>query len=172
MNRHRAMTLIEMVVCLALLAMMTTVAVSWMTASLKAQSREQEQTSWIRSSHALLDLIGNDLVTVDRLDTGGRQRSPRVVVDEHSIQIRTRSDGNAGTHVYSLNAQLSQVNRLGTQSDLVGNEPPLLGQVERFTAVIELPSETHVLPSLRVVLVGTAGERIERIYVLGRGDVE
>lgn len=172
MKASRAMTLIELLVSLALLAVISVTAASWMTMMLRTQSTTSADVAWDRSASAVLDLIERDLFVVDRLDVGGRGNTPRVEVADGDLRIRTRDHGSVGVVEYSFDQREQQVTRSPIGSESRRSEPPLLGDVEGCSIVIEEQSELAPLPILRVRLERSDGQGLERTYTIAIEDIQ
>ena len=172
MNTRRAITLVELLATLSLLTIMSVVSVSWMTTVLRAQSRITTQADWHRASVAVLDLIGQDMITVDRLDTGGRSRTPRIVVEDNMLQIRSRDHNGVGTKQYSFDSNTYQIRRQRAGNRAQSNQIALLGDTEMFECVLEQPSEERAMPVLKVSLIATDGREAHRTYILALEDVQ
>ena len=172
MKATRAMTLIELLVSLSLLAVISVAAASWMTTMLRTQSTTSADAVWDRSASAILDLIARDLFVVDRLDVGGRGNTPRVEIADGNLRIRTRDHGFVGTVEYSLVPRESQIARSLIGAASSESQPPLLGDVADFTFEIEDQSELVSLPVLRVRLERSDGQSLERAYSLAIEDIQ
>lgn len=172
MKTSRAMTLIELLVSLSLLAVISMVGASWMSASLGTQSVASDDASWNRSAAAALGLIEQDLFAVDRLDSSGRRGMPRVEVDGPRLRIRTRDNGYTGVIEYLWNAEGKRIVRGPISEDSGGSEPPLLGDVAVFSVQIEQQSEIVPLPVLRVWIERSDGHSLRRTYTLSIEDTQ
>lgn len=172
MNRRRGITLVELLATLSLLTIMSVVSVSWMTTVLRAQSRSTSQADWHRASIAVLDLIGQDVLTVDRLDTGNRSRTPRIVVEDNTPRIRTRNDNGVGTQRYILDPNTHQIRRQREGYRARSNPIALLGDTQVFECVLVLPSDERAMPMLNVSLVANDGREVHRAYILDLEDVQ
>jgi len=171
MKASRAMTLIELLVSLSLLAIISVVSASWMSMMLRTQSTVSADASWEGSGFAALGLIERDLLVVDRLDVGGRGDTPRVEIFDGKLRIRTRENRYVGVIEYSLDSTKKQIFRnTGTASRSA--DPPLLGDVEEFSFEIEEQSEILPLPLLRVRLMSDNGSTMERTYMLVTEDLQ
>lgn len=172
MSTRRGITLIELLATLSLLTILSVVSVSWMTTVLRSHSRSTSQASWHRASVSVLDLIGQDVLTVDLLDTGGQSKTPRIVVTDNILRIRTRNQTGVGTQQYSFNQSSSELNRQfqgqRTQTNLVA----LLGETKAFVSALIPPSEERAMPILMVSLIAHDGREIHRTYILEREDVQ
>jgi len=169
MINRRGITLVELLATLSLLTLMSVISVSWMTTVLRSQTRSDLDANWGRASVSVLDLIGRDVLSVDRLDAGDGSGLPRVGVEENMVRIRTRDDSGAVVHRYVFDPLLGNMYRHDPGGD---RGPVILGLVEEFGVELELPSEQISLPIMRVLLVGQDGRRVERAYILGREDVQ
>ncbi len=172
MNTRRAITLVELLATLSLLTIMSVVSVSWMTTVLRAQSRTTSQADWHRASVAMLDLIGQDVMAVDRLDTGSRSRTPRIVVEDNTIQIRSRDHNGAGTQRYFFDSNTYQIRRQRAGDRAQAGQIALLGDTQVFECVLEQPSDERAVPVLKVSLIATDGRESHRTYTLALEDVQ
>lgn len=169
MTTRPGITLIELLATLSLLTLMSVISVSWMTTVLRSQSMSDVDANWERASASVLDLIGRDVLSVDRLDSGSGSGVSRVGVGENTLRIRTRDSSGAGVCQYVFEPATGNMYR---QNSGDGKGQVLLGFVEGFGVELELPSEQGALPILRVSLVGQDGRRVERAYILDREDVQ
>jgi len=172
LNARPGITLIELLATLSLLTLLSVVSVSWMTTTLKSQSAAENNSNWARASGAVLDLIGQDLLTVDRLDTDGRSRKPRVTAEEHQLSIRSRSQLGVGAFHYVFEPISGKLHRRWNGKQESQEAIALLGRIDSFSAQMDMPSETQATPSLLVTLVSDDGQQIQRIYILDREDVQ
>lgn len=172
MKNHRGLTLVELLATLSVLTVLSIISVSWMTTILRSQSMATSKTNWSRASIALLDLIGQDILVVDRLDTGGRSRSPRVRIADDNLEIRTRDDHGIVTQSYGYDDETSEVQRRRANERAHREQIALLGETAAFTCEIELPSELRALPVLRVSLVAVDGRAVHRTYILEQEDAQ
>lgn len=172
MNTRRGITLIELLATLSLLTILSIVSVSWMTTVLSSQSRLTSQASWHRASVAVLDLIGQDVLTVDRLDTGGRSNTPRIVVEDNILRIRTRGYEGVGTQQYSFDQGSSELHRQYQGQRRQANQVALLGETKAFVCELMLPSEERAMPILTVFLVANDGREVHRVFILDQEDVQ
>lgn len=171
MKTSRAMTLIELLVSLSLLAVISMIGASWMTMMLRTQSTAIADGAWDRSASAVLDLLERDIFVVDRLDVGGRGSTPRVGITDGILRIRTRDQGIAEVIEYTFNQEKNQITRstIGAESRDAG--PPLLGEVAEFSIDIELQSELTPLPILHTRLEHADGRSYERTFTLAVEDI-
>ena len=167
------MTLIEMLVSLSLLAVLVTVAVSWMTSTLSRQENDLEQSRWDRAAYMLLDQIGRDLSQVETIDEARRRGDPRVWIEDEVLSIRTTDRGEPITQQYAFDPAAGVVLRsiLGQRTRPV-EYPALLGQVDSLQLELVLPSNERVLPVLRVELRSDGGRILRRTYLLKPEDVQ
>jgi len=172
MNTRRGITLVELLVTLSLLTIMSVVSVSWMTTVLGAQTRLTSQADWHRASIAVLDLIGQDMLTVDRLDAGSRSRTPRIVVEDNTLSIRTRNDNGVGTQRYIFDPNTHQIRRQRVGERAQSNPTALLGDTQVFECVLAFPSDERAMPLLSVSLVANDGREVHRTYILDLEDVQ
>ena len=172
MNVPRGVTLFELLATLSLLTILSIVSVSWMTTVLRSQSISTSQASWHRASVAVLDLIGQDILVVDRLDTRERSNTPRITVEDNILRIRTRSYEAVGTHLYSLDHGLSELHRQYQGQQRQATQIALIGEAQAFVCELMLPSVERAMPILTVSLVANDGREIHRTYVLDREDVQ
>lgn len=172
MNTRRGITLIELLATLSLLTILSVVSVSWMTMVLRSQSRLTSQASWHRTSVEVLDLIGQDMLTVDRLNAGGRSNTPRIVVEDNIIRIRTRSHEGVGIQQYSFDQGSSELHRQYQGQQIQANQVALIGETQAFVCELMLPSEERAMPILTVSLVANDGREIHRTYILDREGVQ
>lgn len=172
MNTRRGITLIELLATLSLLTILSIVSVSWMTTVLRSQSRLTSQASWHRASVAVLDLIGQDVLTVDRLDTGGRSNTPRIVVEDNILRIRARDHEGLSTQQYSFDEGSSELHRQYQGQRRQADQVALLGDTQAFVCELMLPSEERAMPILTVSLVANDGREVHRAFILDREDVQ
>ena len=172
MSTRRAITLVELLATLSLLTIMSVVSVSWMTTVLRAQSRSTSQADWHRASIAVLDLIGQDVLTVDRLDTGGRSRTPRIVVEDSTLRIRSRDENGVGIQRYAFDSNSNQIRRQQIGDRAQAGQIALLGDTQVFECTLMLPSEERAMPVLNVWLVANDGREVHRTYILALEDVQ
>jgi len=169
MTTRRGITLVELLATLSLLTLMSVISVSWMTTVLRSQSRSVVDANWGRASVSVLDLIGWDVLSVDRLDAGSASGVPRMGVEENVLRIRTRDGSGVGVHQYVFEPATGNLYR---QDGGLKKGRVFLGLVEGFGIELELPSEQRLLPVLHVSLIGHDGHRVERTYILDREDVQ
>ncbi len=167
------MTLVELLVSLSLLAVLVSVAVSWMTTIVSRQGRDLEQSRWLRSAHLVLDLVGRDLTQLDMIDDERRHGDPRVWLEDGELFIRTTEAGVPSTQRYALDAHLGCVKRISVDAlSSAEQAAPLLGETESLQIEIAMPSQTQALPSLRVEIRSVAGKTRSRSYRLRTQDVQ
>lgn len=172
MKKHHGLTLVELLATLSLLTIMSIISVSWMTTILRSQSLSTSKANWSRASIALLDLIGQDILIVDRLDTGGRSRLPRVRIVENNLVIRTRDHQGIGSQSYIFDIVSNEIHRIRASERIQSNQITLLGETTAFRCEIEIPSELRTLPVLRVSLIAVDGREIQRTFILEQEDVQ
>jgi len=172
-TNRRGMTLIEMLVSLSLLAVLVTVAVSWMTSTLSRQGKDLEQSRWDRAAYMVLDQIGRDLSQVETIDETRRRGDPRVWIEDEMLSIRTTDRGEPITQQYGFDPIEGVVLRsvLGQRVRTV-DQPAMLGQVYGVQLELVLPSNERVLPVLSVELRSEGGQTLRRTYVLSSEDVQ
>ncbi len=172
-TNQRGMTLIEMLVSLSLLAVLVTVAVSWMTSTLSRQGKDLEQSRWDRAAYMVLDQIGRDLSQVEMIDESRRRGNPRVWIDDEVLSIRTTDRGEPVTQQYVFDPAEGVVLRsiMGQRLRPV-DQPAMLGQVSGLQLELVLPSNERVLPVLSVELRSDEGQSHRRTYVLRPEDVQ
>ena len=167
------MTLVELLVSLSLLAVLVSVAVSWMTTIVSRQGRDLEQSRWLRSANLVLDQVGRDLTQLDMIDDEWRRGDPRVWIEDGALFIRTTEAGVPSTHRYALDAHLGCVKRISVDAQSSGEQAaPLLGDTESLQIEIAMPSQTQALPSLRVDIRSVGGQTRSRSYRLRTQDVQ
>lgn len=172
MSNRRAMTMIELVVSLALLGVISIVSASWMTATLRTQNASTKDSRWDRSAYAVLASIERDLLMVDWLESSGRSRNPRVSTSSGQILIRTRENGLVRQIAYRSDDTFGVLYRMNNGDRIPRGEPPLLGELDRFTAEIEAAPESSQLSVLRVRLARSDGRSLERSYTLSMEDTQ
>lgn len=172
MRASRAMTLIELLVSLSLLAVISVVAASWMTMMLRTQSTTSTDAVWDRSASAVFNLIARDIFVVDRLDVAGRGNVPRVEIADGKLRIRTRDRGYVGTVEYSFDPGEEQVTRSTIDTKPSGSAAPLLGDAKGFSFEIKEQSELVPFPVLRVRMERSDGLSLERTYTLAIEDTQ
>ena len=171
-SRH-GMTLVELLVSLSLLAVLVSVAVSWMTTIVSRQGRDLEQSRWLRSANLVLDQVGRDLTQLDMIDDDWRRGDPRVWIEDGALFIRTTEAGVPSTQQYALDTHLGCVKRTSVDVRSGGEQAaPLLGNTESLKIELEMPSQAQVLPSLWVEIRSLAGETRSRSYRLRTQDVQ
>lgn len=170
-RRRRAMTILELLTSLVLLAVLIGVCTAWMTASLRQRQDAVGRTKWERAALATLDLIGRDLINIEGLDPQNASRTPRVVGQASQLEIRTRDRGRLGVMRYGIDRR-GGLRRVAAGAREEAQSPPLLGEIASFTAEITMPSEAHALPVLRVSIGSVRGDVIGRAYTLTAGDVQ
>lgn len=167
------MSLVELLVSLSLLAVLVSVAVSWMTTIVSRQGRDLEQSRWIRSAHLVLDQLGRDLTQLDMIDDEWHRGDPRVWLEDGALFIRTTEAGVPSTQRYALDTQLGCVKRTSVDAQSNAEQAaPLLGETESLQIELMMPSQTQALPSLRVVIRSLGGQTRSRSYRLRTQDVQ
>lgn len=172
MRSRRGMTIVELLVSLSLLAVLVSVAVSWMTTIVSRHGRDLEQSRWIRSAHLMLDQVGRDLTQLDMMDNEWRRGDPRVWLEDGVLFIRTTEAGVPSTQRYALDSQIGCVKRTSVDARSSGEQAaPLLGDTESLQIEIAMPSRAQGLPSLRVEIRSVGGQTRTRSYRLRTQDV-
>ncbi len=170
---RRGVTLVELLVSLSLLAMLVSVAVSWMTTTVSRQGRDLEQSRWLRSANLVLDQVGRDLSQLEMVDDEWRRGDPRVWLEGETLFIRTTEVGVPSTLRYALDSQGGCLERTSVDAQIIGDQAaPLLGEAESLNIEITMPSETQALPSLRVEIRSVGGQTLSRLYWLRTQDVQ
>jgi len=172
MNGRRGITLVELLATLGLLAILMVVSVSWMTTVLRTQTRSTDQAGWSRASLAVLDLIGQDVLTVDRLDVNARRNSPRITAKNNSLQIRTRDGRGVGVQRYVFDSSTTSIRRLRDGDRSRVGRIALLGETRALQCFIELPSQERAMPVLKVSIIADDGREVHRTYILYLEDVQ
>jgi type II secretory pathway component PulJ len=93
---RRAMTLLEVVLALALLAGVAFAATSWTTLTARAADQLADESAWSLAAASVFGLIGEDISCCDPLHDG-----ERVEIDGGSLSIRTRDGQGPAIHVIS-----------------------------------------------------------------------
>lgn len=167
------MTLVELLVSLSLLAVLVSVAVSWMTTIVSRQGRDLELSRWLRSAQLVLDQVGRDLTQLDMIDDEWRRGDPRVWIEDGALFIRTTEAGVPSTQRYALDTHLGCVKRSSVDAQSSGEQAaPLLGDTESLQIEIATPSRAYALPSLRVEIRSVGGQTRSRSYRLRTQDVQ
>ncbi len=172
MSRNRGITLVELLATLSILAVFTVISVSWMSVVLRSQSDIAAEATWKRASLEVLDLIGQDVMVVDRLDTGGRLRPPRISVDQGVLYIRTRTHGEPVVWEYILDSEAQNFDRQRKGERGQKSLLPLLGDTEKFECSLVLPTDEVLVPYLYVMLESNDGRVVHRSFFLDREDVQ
>lgn len=169
-SSHGAFTLIEMLVTLSLLVVLMVVAISWVTSITKRQQRDVREQGWSSAAFLVLDQIDRDLAAIDMLHEAGQSRDPRVQIEDIQLLVRTIDQGSPSVVRYVFDSESGTLFRLlgASQTD----QSTMLGSIERFEINIELPDASHRLPTLRVTLVSSSDQHIERFFLLMREDVQ
>ena len=172
MISRRGITLVELLATLSLLAILMVVSVSWMTTVLRSQTQSMNQVRWSRASIAVLDLIGQDVLTVDRLDVNARRNSPRITVENNILRIRTRDGRGVGVQRYAIDASSNNIRRQRDGDRLPIGPVALLGETKTLECVIVLSSEERAMPVLKVSIIANDGRDVHRTYILDLEDVQ
>jgi len=172
MISRRGITLVELLATLSLLAILMVVSVSWMTTVLRSQARSTDQADWSRASLAVLDQIGQDVHTVDRLDVNARRNSPRITTEGNILQIRTRDDRGVGVQRYAFDSNAKSIRRQRDDDRSRTGLVALLGETRALQCFIELPSEERAMPVLKVSIIADDGREVHRTYILDHEDVQ
>ena len=162
---RRGLTMIEVLVALGLLSALMLTVTSWIQSTARA-STLAEPMRWRVAAEAILQLIHDDLITGDFESEQKRNQQLRVMVENGSLRIRTRtvqggSETGSTIHRYRFDTLTSE---LGTT-----NEPErgrhttrlLLDDVNSFDCRID---EEPAL--LTVSVTSSAGQSIQRSYLL------
>ena len=170
--RH-GLTLVELLVSLSLLAVLVSVAVSWMTNIVSRQEHELEHSRWILSANLVLDQVGRDLTQLEMVDSEWRRGNPRVWFQEESLYIRTTDAGVPSTLRYAFDTQSGYVHRVTVNVQSQSQQsPPLIGETEALKIELEMPGQAQTLPSLWVEIRSLRGKVLSRSYQLRTQDVQ
>jgi len=177
MNRlirpSRALTLVEMLVCLALLSGLMLAVVSWTQAAARSGAELAGPQAWRSAAESVLDLIHNDLTTGDwQPEDDDRAKSqPRVSDEDGELKILTRNGGSV-LHRYQFDRSRNELSRTAQPTDGASTAPQdqqlLLQMVKNWTCVVEAVEAPAQLERSRLVvtLTGDDGTTITRRFVL------
>lgn len=172
MMTRRGISLIEMLVTISILSLLMIVSVSWMTTMLRSQDVAGNNANWKRASSALLDRIAEDIHAVDRLEARSRQSGARIIVEGSVLRIETRDQQGLSVNRYIFNQELGAVHRIDQSASEALYPIPLLGDVGSFECMMNLPSESRLVPTMIVSLQSMNGISARRTFVLDLEDVQ
>ena len=159
-----ALTLIETVVALVLLATMTIVVTSWTTSTQALARATATNANWRAAAHATLQRISDDLVS--RSPAPGSRR--RVVeVAERELRIETR-DGGGGVATYNWELDAGLLTRsFGRGSESAANRP-LVGELADVRVTLDDEDDDDGVGGqvLTVTIVGEGDGVVARSWCL------
>jgi len=178
MNRlsrpSRALTLVEMLVCLALLSGLMVAVVSWTQAAARSGADLAGPQAWRSAAERVLELIHDDFTSGDwpPEDDDRAKSQPWASVENGSLKIRTRNGGSV-QHRYQFDRTRHELSRTAQPTDGASTAPQdqqlLLQMVKNWTCVVE---EAEGPPSvggkrrLLVTITGDDGTTITRHFRL------
>jgi len=177
MNRFdrpsRGLTLVEMLVCLALLSCLMLAVVSWTQAAARSGADLAGPQAWRSAAERVLELIHGDLMSGDwPPDNDSRTKfQPRVTVENGELMIRTR-DGGPVLHRYTFDRSRNVLSRKAQPMERPSTTPHdqqlLLQRVKDWTCVIENVEEPAPAKERRllVTISGDDGLTITRCFRL------
>ena len=164
---RRGLTMIEVLVALGLLSTLMLTVTSWIQTTVRA-STLAEPMRWGVAAEAVLQLIHDDLMTGDFEAEQQRRRSrqPRVMVENGSLRIRTRTvqggDETGPTiHRYKRDTLTTELGRTNEPKRGRHTTRLLLDDVASFNCRID---EQRTI--LTVSITSDSSQSIQRSYLL------
>lgn len=163
---RRALTIVEMIVATALLALIMVAGAQWLSIASSGHSGRVNGLDWRNNAELTAQLIHDALIAGDRGEKDEWQN--RVQANENTLTISTRAVANQPTggpeeHIYELDEQHQQLilktRSLGSRT--ANGTRILLDQVATWSCNIDDDLEV-----LSIAITSTSGETVQRSYQL------
>ena len=169
-----AMTIIETLLSLALLATLMGALASWVSGSMNAYRDISEQQRWRAAAEATLDRIGDDLMAGVFLPNSDGLVTRRLESESDTLRIESRSfKGGAASVEYWFDAREGTVTRdERKKSPREEIASVLLDSVDTFTVQIEMiDSDESIMHAVATITLsstdGLTADRVWRRVLIG-----